>query len=251
MKFFDCHLYGKNYESDYRLIEESSRLGYSGASLFYSTDNYQSVDYLETINENLLARGTHPPEDTPSPDFSSDFHLVAGVEIRPKHGEDLRKKINKFRKKSDLLMVLGGDLKINRASCENSKVDILSRPYLKRRDCGINHVFAKEAARNNVAIELNMSDILRSQSVFRSKMLAHFREIIKLHKKFHFPVLITSGASSIYDLRTPRDLVAVANCFGMAPEDAILSLSNVPWSILEFNQQRKNMIIAGVKRIES
>jgi ribonuclease P/MRP protein subunit RPP1 len=248
MKFFDCHLYGRNYESDYRLINEAQRLGYAGACLFYSTDKYISVDYLDNFNKKLADEWGHPNTDDTF-DFISDFKVVTGVEINPKNGEDLRKKINKFRKKSDLLMVCGGDLKINRASCENSKVDILSRPYFRRRDCGINHVFAKEAARNDVAIELNISDILRSQNALRSKLLGHFREIIKLHKKYHFPVLLSSGASTRYDLRKPLDLVALAKCFGMSHEDAILSISQVPWSIFEFNQQRDDMVVTGVKKI--
>jgi ribonuclease P/MRP protein subunit RPP1 len=249
MKFFDCHLYGKNYESDYQLISESKRLGYAGVSLFYSTDNYQSVDYLNDIQKELTGESDLADGEIQNNDLNPDFQIVPGVEIDPKNGEDLRKKINNFRKKSDLLMIKGGDLKINRSSCENSKVDILSRPYYRRRDCGINHVLAKEAAKNSVAIELNISDILRSQNALRSKLLGHFREIVKLQKKFSFPVLLTSGAVTNYDLRRPRDLVALSKCFGMDHEDAISALSQIPWLILEFNQQRNYMVVGGVKKI--
>lgn len=237
MKFYDLHLRGRNSEADYSLIKEAIQLGFSGVSITYNIDNFnESKKYLEEIKNQILL-------DAPQ------FQIDPGAEMYPKNPEDLKKKVRKFRNRTDVLLVHGGDLKINRAVCENIQVDILSRPYYKRRDCGINHVLAKEAARNNVAIELNVSDILKSWLTLRSKILAHFRDIVKLHKKFGFPLIITSGAASFYDIRSPEDLIALSKCFGLTHEEAILTLSKVPESILDFNSERNNMVINGVKKI--
>ncbi|MCK9152067.1 ribonuclease P protein component 3 [Methanobacterium alcaliphilum] len=238
MKFYDLHLKGRNPETDYSIIKEAAYLGYSGVSISYSIDNYKNIKYLDEIKDQINSEVSQTP-----------FQLDPGLELYPKNPEDFKKKVRKFRNKTDLLLVHGGDLKINRAACENVQLDILSRPYYKRRDCGINHVLAKEAAKNNVAVELNISDILKSWLTLRSKLLAHFREIIKLHKKFGFPLIITSGATSFYDIRSPRDLIALAQCFGLNHEESISALSKVPHSIMDYNKHRGDMVIGGVKKV--
>ena len=70
----------------------------------------------------------------------------------------------------------------------NIKIDVLSRPYLKRYDSGLNHVLSKESVKNNVAIELCFKDILKSYLSHRSKIISNFRDIYVLHRKFDFPL---------------------------------------------------------------
>jgi ribonuclease P/MRP protein subunit RPP1 len=102
--------------------------------------------------------------------------------------------------------------KVNRAACEDHRVDILSKPYFKRRDCGINHVIARQAAQNQVAIELNIRHLTTTRPYLHYKILAHFREILKLQRKFGFPLIITRTAQSIYDLHTPEYQMALSKC---------------------------------------
>lgn len=284
MRFYDFHIQGRNYASDRNLILEAKRLGYSGVSLVYPTkdDFNESKEYLSEIEKEVNTEFTAEEvineigSDSESPnislnsekidygnngknkftnytkyeDFSWDnFKIIPGIKIFPKNSEDLKKQIKTSRKKTNVLIAVGGDLKINRAACENIKLDILSRPYYKRRDCGINHVLAKEAARNNVAIELNICDVLRARSHLRSKIIAQFQEIIKLQRKFNFPLIISSGAVSLFDMRTPQDLIAFSQCFGLKKEEATYSISNTPKNIVKFNLNRKNVIAIGAEKV--
>ncbi len=258
LKFYDFHLQGRNYNSDKKLILEAKRLGYSGVSLLYSKDDYnQSKEYLAEIENEINSRPTKDSNSVSNLDSISDsdlnseetFKIFPGINIFPKNSEDLKRQIRSSRKKTNILMAVGGDLKINRAACENIQLDILSRPYYKRRDCGINHVLAKEAAKNEVAIELNICDILRARSPIRSKIMAHFQEIVKLQKKFKFPLIIGSGAVSIYDLRNPKDLNALSQCSGLSKNEVNLAISNNPKNIVDFNNQRKDVIIVGAKKV--
>jgi ribonuclease P/MRP protein subunit RPP1 len=256
LKFYDFHIQGRNYKSDKKLIHEAKRLGYAGVSLLYSKEDYlESKEYLAEIeNEiNLISNPNFDLNQASSSDLklksSGNFEVIAGIKIFPKNAEDLKKQIRNSRKKTNVLVAVGGDLKINRASCENIKLDILSRPYYKRRDCGINHVLAKEAAKNNVAIELNVCDLLRARSPLRSKIMAHFQEIIKLQRKFKFPLIMSSGAVSIYDMRNPRDLIAFSQCFGLNKEEAHLAISSNPPDIVNFNKKRNDIIVVGAKKV--
>ena len=221
--FFDFHVHNTH------LTDDAKRLGYNGIALIQSSRDYNK------------------PDDINSQD---DFSIWGGVEIYAKNPDDLRKKVQKFRERSDVLIVNGGDLKINRAACEDPRVDILAHPYKNRRDSGINHVLAKKASENNVAIELNINSIIKTRLSLRAKILSQFRQIIKLQRKFKFPLIITSNAYSEYDLRTPEDIIAFAGCLEMTHDEIISSLSKNPADIIKRSKIRKNVIVQGARTIE-
>ena len=226
--FFDLHVHGNE-----NVIREAERLGYAGIAV---------TRYFEDFNSGF------------SRDFndltkSSNIILKKSVEISSKDPDDLRKKIQKSRKRADILMVRGGDLKVNRAACEDQRVDILSQPYRSRRDTGLNHILARKAAENRVAIEINLKIFLKTNLRYRYRVINQFRHIIKLQRKFKFPLIITSSANTNYDLKTPQDITALAKCFGMTFEESFDAISKTPQDIIETNDERDSFIIDGVRTI--
>lgn len=232
--FFDF-----NVQEDVRLVKEAERLGYAGVALFEHQKNHNS-------NNNKI----YFQADFETIKNDSPLQIYRGVEIQAKNPEDMKRKVQKARKKAEVLMVHGGDLKINRAACEDPRVDIISHPYHSRRDSGINHVFAKKAAKNNVAVEFNLKYLFKIRSHLRYKILTQFREILKLQRKFNFPLIITSNSKSIYDLHTPHDIIALTRCFGMKREEAICALSETPRNIIERSEVRSNVLSEGVRIID-
>ena len=174
-----------------------------------------------------------------------------GINILNANSNEIRKIINKYRNKSNYISCLGGDLKINRAVCENLRIDVLSRPYYKRRDSGMNHVLAKEAKRNNVAIELCFKDILNNHLRYRANVISSFKEILKFHRKFKFPLILTTDSKSIYDVRSTRDIVSFFKSIGFSDKEIYNGFYYYPKQIVDFNKERKDMIIKGVKIIDS
>lgn len=243
MKYYDLNLKGNSYIHDKELILEAHRLGWDYFNLLFSPEKYEEAsEYKDDLIADLRDILTENPRNK--------IGLEFGVEIKPRNQNDLHKISRKFRDKTKLISVLGCDLGINRAVCENRRIDVLSRPYFKQRSCGINHVLAKEAFENNVAIELCFNDILSSYLSYRAKIMAHFREIIKLHQKFKFPLIITTGSSSIWDIRSPRDISAVFKSLGLSYEELDNCFFDYPKSIVEFNEKRGDMIVLGVKKID-
>ncbi|MGB9978286.1 ribonuclease P protein component 3 [Methanobacterium sp.] len=222
--FFDFHVH------NIQLADEAKRLGYNGIAFIQSSRNYNKSDNITHAKDN--------------------FNIWSGVEIYAKNPDDLRKKVQKFREHDDIIIVNGGDIKVNRAACEDPRVDILAHPYKNRRDSGINHILAKKASENNVAIELSINSIIKARLSLRAKILSHFRQILKLQRKFKFPLIITSNAYSIYDLRTPEDIIAFAGCLEMTHDEIISSLSKNPRDIIERSRIRKNIIVQGARTIE-
>jgi ribonuclease P/MRP protein subunit RPP1 len=243
MKYYDLNIRGNSYESDLRLILEANRLGWSYVNLIYSPDKYNlALEYREDLEKKLdnIIKLANLKKKT-------EFEF--GIEINVRNPNDIRKNSRKFRNKTKFISVFGGDSKINRTACENIQIDVLSKPYFKRRDCGINHILAKEAFNNNVAIELCFKDILTSYLSYRAKILSHFREIIKLHKKFKFPLIITTGASSIFDIRSPRDISAIFKSIGLNEDEITSCFNSYPEDIVSFNNDRKDIVVLGVREI--
>jgi ribonuclease P/MRP protein subunit RPP1 len=243
MKYYDLNLKGNSYETDKELILEGHRLGWDYFNLLFSPEDYEiAIEY----KDDLIAEVDDILKENPRKIISIEF----GIEINAKNQNEVYKIPQKFRNKCKYISVLGGDLKINRAVCENRRIDVLSRPYLNSRECGINQVLAKEAYRNNVAIEIVFNDILSSYLSYRSKIMAHFREIIKLHKKFKFPLIVSSGSSSIWDIRSPKDISAIFKSLDLSEEEIIRCLYDYPKNIVDFNNNRENMVVEGVKKID-
>ncbi|MDR3291597.1 MAG: ribonuclease P [Methanobrevibacter sp.] len=231
MIFHDFNLRGRSLQSDSQIINEASRLGWNHLNLVYDLNSFKNFNYKDDLIENI-------PNN-----LTLDFTL----ELNP---NEIRKNLTKFRKKVKLISVLGGDTKINRLTCENRFVDILSRPYFKRYDSGLNHILVKEAIKNNVAIELCFNDILKSYSSYRSKILSNFRDTIKLYKKYEFSLIVSSRAESLFDIRSPRDMISVFKSLGLNEKDIENVFHNYPKNMVDFANQRGKMVVLGVKEID-
>jgi len=164
--------------------------------------------------------------------------ILLGIEIKAKTVSDLANKVNKFRDSADIIIVSGGDLDINRAACENPKVDILAHPEYMRKDSGLDHVMVAAAAKNNVAIELNFRSYLHSFGRIRSHILSRMQRNVILCRKFKAPLIVTSGAQTIHDMRAGRELATLAYLCGMEITEALECVSTTP----EFLVNRVNEI---------
>ncbi|MDR0900573.1 MAG: ribonuclease P subunit P30 [Methanobrevibacter sp.] len=240
--FYDLNIKGNHFQSDLAIIKEAIRLNWNHLTLRYSPEKFKDLNYKKELIENI--------ENMEEIAIPKDFSIGFGLEINVKKSNDIRNNINKFKKDADLFSVLGGNPKINRMACESLQVDILSRPYFRRYDSGINQVLAKEALKNNVAIELCIKDILTTYLSHRAKVIANFRDIIKLYRKFKFPLIISSGASSIFDIRHPRDIIAIFKEIGLKEEEIQDCFNSYPRNIIDFNKERENIIVVGAKVIK-
>lgn len=142
---------------------------------------------------------------------------------------ELKRKIGQNRENADVLVFRGGDEDLNRKAAEDSRIDVLLHPEKGRKDSGINHVVAEEAAMNDVAIGFDLR-MLDSSSKTRSHILRHWNRNLMLCDKYDAPYIITSGAGEKFDLRAPRDLASIIDSLGYKGSKAI---SGFPEQILE------------------
>lgn len=233
--YFDLNIKGNSFENNIRLASEASAYGWEHVNFSFNQNNFkESLKFKDELIESL--------KDVIFIDYT--------LEIKSNNPNEIRKISKKFRNKVNCISVVGGDLKVNRAVCENIQLDVLSRPYLRRQDSGLNHVLAKEAFNNNVAIELCFKDILNSYLSHRAKIIANFKDIYTLHRKFNFPLVLSSRAKDIFDIRSVNDFKAFFIATGLM-EDEVQKAMNYPSKILEYNKNRENLLFKGVKVINN
>ena len=231
--FFDLNIKGSSLENNIKLANEASFYGWDHINFSYNTNDFlNAVDFKNDLENSL--------------DGIIEFNYT--LEIKSSNINDIQKSVNKFRKKASCISVVGGDLKVNRSTLENIKVDVLSRPYFRRYDSGLNHVLAKEAVKNNVAIELCFKDVLKSYLSHRSKVISNFKDIYTLYRKFDFPLVLSSRAESVFDIRTTHDFVAFFKQTGLTDAEINKSFETSS-NILEYNKNREDLILKGVRRV--
>lgn len=232
--YFDLNIKGDSFENNLKLANEAFKYGWNHINFSYNQNTFNdALDFKdELINE-----------------LSGKINVDYTLEIKSNNANEIRKIVSKFRNRSSCISVVGGDLKINRLTLENVNIDVLSRPYLKRYDSGINHVLAKEALKNNVAIELCFKDVLKTYLSHRSKVLSNFNDIYRLYRKYDFPLILSSRAESVFDIKTTHDFVAFFKQTGLS-DDEISKSFKTSFDILEFNRNRDKMILQGVRRVD-
>lgn len=142
---------------------------------------------------------------------------------------ELKRKIGQNREEADVLVFRGGDDELNRKAAEDSRIDVLLHPEKGRKDSGINHVVAKEAAKNSVAIGFDFR-MLDSSEKTRSHILRHWSRNLMLCEKYDAPYIMTLGAGEKFDLRAPEDLASIIDSLGY---DGGKAVSEFPKKILE------------------
>ncbi len=97
---------------------------------------------------------------------------------------------------------------LNRKILEKQKVDILllnqkgRKDKQKQRDSGFNQVLAKIAKKNNVAIGINLDEIINAKAKTKAEILARIRQNTKLCNKNKLKMkFITRTQRDIYDLK--------------------------------------------------
>ncbi len=143
--------------------------------------------------------------------------------IKAKNVDELVRKINKTE---GLVIVEGGNDKINRAALENKKVDVLlgpekgrDRDFTHYRNSGLNQVLCKLAKKNNIAIGFDFNDILVSME--KGKILGRMMQNVKLCRKYKVKMLIFDFKEE----RSKEELRSFGISLGMTPGESKKAVS--------------------------
>ena len=145
---------------------------------------------------------------------------VCGVEVAAFHQL-------KMLPKADVVFARGGTAKKNRTFLRSKRVDVLACPY------PFDSVQARLAAENSIALELSFKEIRWTTGYVRARILDYLRTTISLARKYHAPLIMTSGACCAEEVVSPRQLVAFGKVAGLTYPEAKASLYAIPKRVLE------------------
>lgn len=82
-------------------------------------------------------------------------------------------------------------------------------------------------------VELIYAPLFKVNGIQRSKLLRNYYKIIDLILRKRIRLVISSGATSIFELRRKREVVAIAYLLGLPNDKALEAISEIPVQIVQ------------------
>lgn len=149
----------------------------------------------------------------------------------------------------------GGDLRIakstgdDRAVIEKMDFDLIfgleeiqKKDFMHHRASGLNQVLCNIAHKRKVIIAFSMSSLLNSKGMLRSQIMGRMMQNIRFCRKYKVISAFCSFACSPYQMRSPNDIIALAESIGMSPGEARAALRSVEDKVKSNIKSRKTGI---------
>jgi len=151
--------------------------------------------------------------DTPAGSFDG-VEILSGILVQDAPMRDVIARVKRAKDSGTVVSVSARDNGFNRAVISLRGVHIL-RGIQAADKMAFDHVTAKMAADNNVAIDIDLSVLIASRGVTRQRAIHRYRDILTLERRFEFPVSLSSYARSYLDLRAVREITGLCSLIGM------------------------------------
>ena len=141
-----------------------------------------------------------------------DVDVVDAVEIGASEPSAASGILSSVREETTIVVLRGGDPKLNRFAAETETVDVLASPMRGSGD--VNHVIVKAAVANDVHLEFDFAHVLRREGGPRVQALRGLRKLRELVEYYDAPFVVTASPTTHHHVRAPRELLAVGEVIG-------------------------------------
>jgi len=233
-RFVDLHLCLslKNLDQAEGMIVKSSELGYRLVGIPLPPSATQDeISLLQKICK----------------DAKIDF--VLRVDFAPKTPGELLHDLRRFRRRFEVVSVTCTSKRVARQAAKDRRVDLLSFPATDIYKRFFDRAEAELASKALSGLEIEMAPLLSLSGSSRIRLLSRLRREIAIAKRFNVPVVVSSGATNEYLMRSPHDYAALATLFDMPLPYALRALSEDPLAIIERNREKlsPNYVAPGVR----
>jgi len=164
--------------------------------------------------DGLVVRTRQAEYDAAAIDDRYGVDIVSGIEIDADTPDSVSGSIGNFREECTLLLVRGGSNALNRYAVEQDRVDVLTQPMAGDGD--FNHVLARAAKTHGVRVEFDFGPVLRETGGKRVQALRGLRKLRELVEYYDTPYVVSATPSTHFELRGPRELIAVGEQIGFS-----------------------------------
>jgi ribonuclease P/MRP protein subunit RPP1 len=151
--------------------------------------------------------------DTPAGSFDG-VEVISGIMVQDARIRDVIARVKQAKDAGTVVSVIARDNGFNRAAIGLKGVHIL-RGIQAADKMAFDHVTAKMAADNNVAIDIDLSVLIAARGIARQRAIHRYRDVLVLERRFEFPLSLSSYARSYLDLRAVREITGLCSLIGM------------------------------------
>ena len=163
--------------------------------------------------------------DTPAGSFDG-VEILSGILVQDAPMRDVIARVKRAKDYGAVILVSARDNGFNRAAISLKGVHILRGIQAADKNA-FDHVTAKMAADNNVAIDIDLSFLIGARGVVRQRAIHRYRDLLTFERRFEFPVSLSSHARSYLDLRAVREITGLCSLVGMDTPDVEKALDAV------------------------
>lgn len=216
------------------MVRKSSELGYHMVGISLPPDVKGSV--IKQLKKNC---------------GNADVDLVTRVDLVPKARPELLNSLRRLRRKFEIVSVVCRSKAVARQAAKDRRVDILSFPSNHSYRRFFDEAEAKLASKALSCLEIDMASLLSSKGIPRIRLLSSLRREVATANRLCVPVVLSSGATSEYLMRGPKDWASLASLFDMIPPLALNALSEGPLALVERNRGKlsPDYVVEGVRII--
>jgi len=149
-----------------------------------------------------------------------------GVLLRDTTPEDLSNRVREIRDKHAVVSVQAGDNGFNRAVTCVKGISIM-RGIQSSDKTAFDHVTARMAADNRIAVDIDLSPLISGRGVIRQRAIHRYRDILVLERRFEFPITLSSHARSVLEMRAVREISGLCSLLGMDSPDVEKAFAGV------------------------
>jgi ribonuclease P/MRP protein subunit RPP1 len=135
--------------------------------------------------------------------------LIGDISVK-----DLINRIKRERNNHAVISVQARDSGYNRAVISTKGVHILRGIHSADKNA-FDHVAARMAADNRVAVDIDLSPLISGRGITRQRAMHRYRDLLVLEQRFEFPLVISSHARSILEMRAVREIAGLCSLIGM------------------------------------
>ena len=233
--FVDLHVFSNlsiGSSSVDEIAQMAVELGYSSIGL--ADFNMNNLRFASSLKEKFSSYG---------------LDLITRVDLHAGSLGELKRLLRFFRRKVEVISVFCDDLQIARLAARDRRVDLLNFDSMGWRENFFDLAEAKLALNGGSALEINLTDFIGKADVGSMiKMLRVLSENVKLARRLGVPIIFSSGARNILEMRAPRDLAAIGSLFNLTEYECRASVSSVPMEIVSRNRAKlsESFILPGV-----
>jgi len=92
------------------------------------------------------------------------------------------------------------------------------KDYIHQRGSGVDHIIAKIAKKNNIALAFSLSSLLHSKN--KAQIMGRMSQNISLSRKYGVTMLVGSFAKTPEEMRSPHEVMSLFILLGMHQNEA-------------------------------